>query len=102
MRPFVPPQKFKKLYWLINSLLMILIALFCVLFFERPEYYTIPVAAFCLFNYFWSCNENWYSLMPRKDKSSHTQGARYVCIILGSMLTVLLLLVHILRFLGHS
>lgn len=102
MRPFVPPRKFKKIYWLINSLLLLLIVLFDILFSERPEYYTIPITAFCLFNGLWSINPNWYSAFHRKDNASYSKGLWIAFIILGSAMTVLLLLVHILRFLGYS
>ena len=102
MRPFVPPQKFKKLYWLINSLLILLFVLFRILLFERPEYYAIPFAAFCLFNGLWSINKNWYSAFHRKDRASSANGFWIILLVLGSAMTVLLLIVHILRFLGYS
>ena len=93
---FTPPKKHKKIYILINVLIILLIISITTFFHDRIEIFGIPIALWCLFNGLWSVNANWYSWFHRNDKSSSSHGFWLICLITGLAMSILLLLIHLL------
>ena len=96
MYHFTPPKKHKKIYILINVLIILLIISITAFFHDRIEIFGIPIALWCLFNGLWSVNANWYSWFHRNDKSSSSHGFWLICLITGLAMSILLLLIHLL------
>ena len=95
---FTPPKKHKKIYILINVLIILLIISITAFFHDRIEIFGIPIALWCLFNGLWSVNANWYSWFHRNDKSSSSHGFWLICLITGLAMSILLLLIHLLMW----
>ena len=98
MYHFTPPKKHKKIYILINVLIILLIISITAFFHDRIEIFGIPIALWCLFNGLWSVNANWYSWFHRNDKSSSSHGFWLICLITGLAMSILLLLIHLLMW----
>ena len=95
---FNPPNKYKRIYILINIVILFSIIVVTALFYNRIEIFGIPIAIWWLFNGLWSVNSNWYSWFHRNDKSSSSHGFWLICLIAGIGMSVLLFFIHLLMW----
>ena len=96
MHRFNPPNKYKRIYILINIVILLSIIVITALFYNRIEIFGIPIALWWLFNGLWSVNSNWYSWFHRNDKSSYSHGFWLICLIGGIAMSILLVVIHLL------
>ena len=95
---FNPPNKYKRIYILINIAILLSIIVITALFYNRIEIFGIPIALWWLFNGLWSINANWYSWFHRNDKSSSSHGFWLICLISGIAMSILLVVIHLLMW----